>query len=39
MRDVEFKAKSSENGEWIYGDLVHSYSVKNGVKVDCFLDE
>jgi hypothetical protein len=23
MRDIEFRGKRKDNGEWIYGDLTH----------------
>ena len=34
MREIEFKAKKVDDGVWVYGDLIHHFSVKNGVRTD-----
>jgi uncharacterized phage protein (TIGR01671 family) len=46
MREIKFKAKRKDNGEWVYGDLVHNTSnaysmlIKVGIKTSgCYPDE
>ena len=34
MREIKFKAIRKDNGMWVYGDLVHHYSIKNGERTD-----
>lgn len=34
MIESKFKAIRKDNGEWVYGDLVHHYSIKNGERTD-----
>lgn len=31
MRPIKFRAKRIDNGEWVYGDLAHSTSCRDGV--------
>ncbi|WP_273702624.1 hypothetical protein [Thermoanaerobacter sp. A7A] len=26
MREIKFRGKRVDNGEWVYGDLIHRYS-------------
>jgi len=30
MREIKFKAKRVDNGEWVYGDLIHGVNHKSG---------
>lgn len=32
MRTIKFRGKRVDNGEWVYGDLLHTTSVLNGTK-------
>ena len=34
MREIKFKAKRLDNGEWVYGDLVHYFFIKMGKRTD-----
>lgn len=37
MREVKFKAKRLDNGEWIKGDLVHDYWIRGDVFLKCAI--
>ena len=36
MREILFRAKRVDNGEWVEGDLVHSKTTSRGVIVEIF---
>ena len=37
MREIKFRGKRLENGEWIYGDLAHDWNKDTHIiKFDCF---
>ena len=32
--EIKFKGIKVDNGEWVYGDLVHYFFIKNGKRTD-----
>lgn len=30
MREIKFRGKRVDNGEWVYGDLIHCYGADAG---------
>jgi len=34
MREIKFRGKRVDNGEWVYGDLIHYATEKDGIQYD-----
>ena len=39
QREIKFKAKRLDNGEWIYGDLTHDESNNTYISITSFMED